>query len=337
MALWDLVKNQLRSVIQWEPADKEALFELWSEHGDEIKNASKLIVGPGQGVIFVYQGRVESVHTQEGTYNLKTDNIPFITNLVRAMQRFESEHKVQIYYFWRTQFVNQKWGTATPVTYNDPVYNFPVKLRAHGNFSFAITDPKYFFQEVVGGVKRFAINDARNVIMQRFVEPLADLFAESGFSYAQIDSNRDELSLAARSKINSVFAPLGFEMTDFRIEGTTFDEDTQRRIGRIADITAEQAAAVAANMNYAQLQQLEALRDAAKNEGGAAGAGVSLGAGVGLGQALMGSMQPQPAPTQQSSQPTLENRLLKLKSLLDQGLINQEDFEKRKNQILSEV
>ena len=53
MALWDKIKGQLRSVIEWENADNETLFYQWSADGDEIKNASKLIVKPGQE-LFLY-------------------------------------------------------------------------------------------------------------------------------------------------------------------------------------------------------------------------------------------------------------------------------------------
>lgn len=47
------IKRQLRSVIQWNNPHPEALLEQWMDNGGEIKNASKLIVGPGQGCIFV--------------------------------------------------------------------------------------------------------------------------------------------------------------------------------------------------------------------------------------------------------------------------------------------
>ena len=47
------------------------------------------------------------------------------------------------------------------------------------------------------------------------------------------------------------FAKLGFEFTDFRIEGVNFDEDTVRRIGRIADLAAEAQAVKAVGIDYA--------------------------------------------------------------------------------------
>ncbi len=45
MALFDGVKRQLRSVIEWKNPSENILLSQWSENGDEIKNASKLIVG----------------------------------------------------------------------------------------------------------------------------------------------------------------------------------------------------------------------------------------------------------------------------------------------------
>ncbi len=340
MAIFGGIKSQLRSVIEWENPNPNELFHLWTENGDEIKNASKLIVKPGQGVIFLYEGKVQAVHLNEGLYELKTANIPFITTLVKIMQAFESEHKVGIYFFWRTEFLNQKWGTPTPVKYNDPVYKFPVALRSFGNFSFKVTKPDKFFVNVVGSRPTFSLDEARKVIAARFIQPLTDVLATSGFSYAEVDANREELAQQLGTKLLADFETLGFEMTDFRIESTDFDDETQKRIGRIADVMADSHAAQSAGMNYMQLQQAQALRDAARNEGGAAGAGIGVGAGLGLGQmmaqgmagSMMGGHQQAP-----SGGGDLAGRLKQLKDLLEQKLISQDEFDKRKAEILASI
>jgi membrane protease subunit (stomatin/prohibitin family) len=159
--------------------------------------------------------------------------------------------------------------------------------------------------------------------------------AESGYSYAEIDRNRIELSKAVSDSVKEDFSTLGFEMTDFRIEGTDFDADTKARINRIADATAEAIAAEKVGLDYAKMQQLEALRDAAKNESGLAGAGVGIGAGVGLGQAMAGGMVSQ---QQQASAPQDQaSRLKKLKDLFDSGLINEEEYAAKKSSIIDEL
>jgi membrane protease subunit (stomatin/prohibitin family) len=332
MGLWDKVRGQLRSVIQWQDPDPNALFWRWSENGDEIKNASKLIVNPGQGCIFVYEGKVKAVQTDPGMIDLSTANIPFWTTISRIMQAFISEHKVGIYFFKTVKVLDQKWGTTSMVKYEDPKYKFPVGLKAFGNFSFRIAKPEEFFVNVVGGSDTYTVDDFRIVMNARIVQPLTDHLATSKFTYTEIDANREELAQGLSQKLAVEFTKLGFAIDDFRIEGTSFDDNTMRRINRIADMSAEAQAATAAGVNFAQLQQLEAMRDAARNEGGAAGIGVGVGAGIGLGQMMAGAMTGAAGSPQAANDPMA--KLQKLKQMLDSGLINQAEFEVKKKQIL---
>jgi membrane protease subunit (stomatin/prohibitin family) len=329
MGILDGIKRQLRSVIQWDDPDPNALFERWTDNGDEIKNASKLIVGPGQGCIFVHEGKVQGVYTEEGIVELKTSNIPFITTIKKIMQSFESEHKVGIYFFRKTQFLNQKWGTPSMIKYEDPKYKFPVGLRSFGNYTFRIVDAGSFFVNVMGGTDAFYVDDIREPINSRLVQPLTDYLATSKFTYTEIDANREEIASGLSEKFRPEFTKLGFELNDFRVEGTSFDEDTMRRINRIADMSAEAQAADAAGVSFAQMQQLAALRDAAKNEG-AGGMAMAMGVGMGFGGVAQ----------QTATQPATDDpavKLKKLKGLLDQGLITQEEFDAKKKEILSQM
>lgn len=360
MGLFDKVKRQLRSVIEWENPQEGALFYQWSDNGDEIKNASKLIVAAGQGAVFVYEGKVQAVITEPGITSLQTANIPFWTTITKFMQAFESEHKVGIFFFKTTKILNQRWGTRSVIKYEDPKYKFPVGLRAHGNYSFRINRPEEFFVNVVGANNDYMIEDFRNVMLSRITQPLTDLLAESSFSYTEIDANREELAEALTTKLHPDFDKLGFEMTDLRIEGTTFDEDTKKRIDRIADMTAEAQAAQAVGLNYAQMQQLEAMKAAAANEGGAAGMGMGLGAGMGFGNMMAGmmgqQMMGQPNMQQQMGQPNMQQPqnqqptaqtqaaqedpmevLSKLKKLMDNGLISEDEYNAKKSEVLSRM
>jgi len=328
MALFDGLKRQLRSVIEWENPSPNALFEQWTDNGDEIKNASKLIVGPGQGCIFVYQGKVQAVYEDEGLVDLKTDNIPFWTTISKFMQFFESEHKVGIYFFRKTVILDQKWGTTSVIKYLDPLYKFPVGLKAFGNYSYRIHEPGNFFVNVVGSQNSFLIDDLRQVIGARLGQPLGDFLATSRFGYVDIDANREEIAAGVREKLTTLFAELGFQITDFRIEGTDFDEDTSRRINRIADMTAEAQAAKEVGLDYAKIQQLEALREAARNEGGGAGMGMGLGAGISFGQNIAQAMNSNNA----AADPV--EKLAQLKKMLDAELISAEDYAAKKQAIL---
>ena len=97
--MFESFKNQLRSVIEWKNPAPEAILQIWSSNQDEIKNASKLLINPGQGCLFIYEGKVQGIYLTEGLIELKTANIPFWTTVTKFMQAFESEHKVGIYFF----------------------------------------------------------------------------------------------------------------------------------------------------------------------------------------------------------------------------------------------
>jgi membrane protease subunit (stomatin/prohibitin family) len=324
------IARQLRSVIQWDNPDPNLLFQCWTENDDEIKNASKLIVGPGHGCVFVYEGRVEAVYTDEGLVELRTANKPFFTTLSKFMQAFKSEHKVGIYFFRTAKILNLKWGTESLIKYEDPKYKFPVGLRAFGNYSMRIVDGRAFFQQVVGGSHTFPIEQIREPLNARLVQPLTDFFAEAGYTYSQIDSNREEIATALAAKLKQEFTQLGFLLEDFRIQGTSFDGDTMRRINRIADVNAEAQAASAAGVSYAQLQQLEALREAAKNQG-SGGAGMAMAVGMGMAGAVVPAVAGQMAVPPEDA----AAKLKKLKSLLDQQLITQAEYDAKKKEILS--
>ncbi|MGR9115437.1 MAG: SPFH domain-containing protein [Gammaproteobacteria bacterium] len=337
MVFLDGIKRQLRSVIEWRNPHPDALFQQWSDNGDEIKNASKLIIGPGQGCIFVYEGRVTAVLQDESMIELSTANIPFWTTVKKFMQFFESEHKVAIYFFKKTAILDQKWGTTSPIKYEDPQYKFPVGLKAFGNYSYRIRDAEDFFINVVGSHNDFYIDNFREIMSARIMQPLADLLAENKFSYAEIDANREEIAEGMHAKLADAFQKLGFEITDFRIEGTQFDNETIKRINRIADLTAEAHAAQAVGIDYTKLQQIEAMRDAARNEGGGAGIGMGMGAGIGLGQTMAHSLSEGMNSRQNEAVDDPLEKLRQLKKLHEADLITAEEYATKKKNILDNL
>lgn len=76
------------------------------------------------------------------------------------------------------------------------------------------------------------------------------------------------------------------------------------------------------------MEKLKALRDAAANEGGLAGAGLQFGAGLELGKTMLDKKDTNVDPVQQ---------LQKLKLLLNEGIIIQEEFDAKKKEWLSKM
>ena len=327
MGLRDLFKRQLRTVVEWKEQNGQLLFHLMETTTDEIKNASKLIVAPGQGCVVVYDGKVSGVLTEPDVYSMETANHPFITSLLNLAQRSESEHKMRFYFFRTAEVVNVLWGTASPVKYIEPDYKLPVTLGACGNFSIKIADAGRMFTTLLGTMSNYSVADVQELVSSRIVAPLSSFLAEKAYPYREVDSHLMDLSNELKARTAAELEQLGLELTDFRVNSVTFDEDTMERIGRIANMTAEQRAAAEVDLDYVSMQKLEALRDAARNEGGMAGAGLQLGAGVQLAKDVF--------KTQAADDST--ERLRKLKKLLDEQLITEEEYEKKKNEILSQL
>ena len=166
----------------------------------------------------------------------------------------------------------------------------------------------------------------------RIIHPLSDFLSTSRFTYTEIDANREQIASGIQESLSGVFRELGLEMTDFRIEGTDFDDETLKRINRIADLTAEAAAAQAVGLDYARVQQLEAMREAARNEGGGAGMGMGLGAGIGFGQNIAQSMSVNANNTDGPM-----GKLAQLKEMFEAELISAEEYTAKKKAILDKL
>ena len=334
MSLFNFFKKQLSTVIAWSPQQTDVL--LWKYHAktDEIKNASKLIVGPGQGCMLVYEGKIMEVLDQEGTYTIKTDNLPFITSLLKVMQFFESEHKVGLYFYRKAEVLNQSWGTSSPVKYVDAVYKIPVKMSAFGNFSYQMVNPHKVFADLVGSIDEFTTESFRDIVQSRIPQLLINYLATQKLPYTEIDTELNRMTTEMRIQLIGEFEKLGVGMTDFRIEGTSYDADTEERIGRVADVTVDAMAAAEGGMSYEQLEKLRALRDAARNESGVAGAGAALGAGMSMGNMFSKSIEDVTMPAQRADP---IDQLQKLRLLLDENIITREEFEQKKKEYLANM
>ncbi|WDF57385.1 SPFH domain-containing protein [Mucilaginibacter sp. KACC 22063] len=330
MGFTSFFKDQFASVIEWKDQPQEVLFYKFPFKRDEIKDASKLIIAPGQGCLLVYEGKVTGVLENEGVYTLQTDNEPFITNLLKLTQGFESEHKLKIYFYRKAEVVNQGWGTSTRVMYEDPVYHFPVNLGAYGNYSFKLTDARVFLTEIAGLSDLYNIAQAQMLIQSRIEQGLTVTLATSAYSILQIDAKLNELAETLKNQLNNIFAELGFELTNFKLQGASFDQQTQQQINQLANARAGMLASELTGLSFTEREKLQALRDAARNESGIAGAGLQFNLGNSLN-----NTSGQPPVTAGDADPMTQ--LQKLKTLLDQGILTQEEFDSKKKQWLDKL
>jgi membrane protease subunit (stomatin/prohibitin family) len=333
MSFTNFFKKQLSQVLEWNDQQPEVLVYKFPSINNEIKDASKLIVSPGQGAILVYEGKITDIITEPSIYNLETDNHPFITTLLKLRTNFDSEHKLKIYFFRTAENVNQSWGTSQAIKYLDPVYQFPVHLGANGSFSFQISNAELLFSQVIGSKDLYLTNDARQLLQSRFPQIISTVLATAGISYQQIDAQLTTLSNLLKEPLNAELNKLGFEMTDFRLNGTLFDPETTERINAVANVTADRQAAAEGGLSYVELEKLRALRDAARNEGGLTGAGMQIGAGMELGKLYTKEKN------NYANEPANDalSKMQQLKVLLTEGIITQEEFDTKKKEWLDKL
>lgn len=344
--LWNLFTNQGIDIIRWENPEGDLLVKKFAQNLDQIEDNSSLIVDPGLSAIFVHNGKIEAIQTESGKWSLETDNIPFISSIKNIMSWFETHDKAQVYFVKTNEITNQKWWTPNSITYVDPVYDFPVELRAFGNFTFRVTDVENFWVNYVANRDEVKIDDIRMMITDRLVGFISSILASKKISYNDIDSQAFAISQELMGLTAEEFKRLGLELKDFRIEDTNFTDKTNEFIDKITSKSADVAAInktawvqKEALQNYSDIEKLEIMGKAAES-GWSAGDMMWAGMGMAMGMNMANEMQRQVwANNTQTSQiqESVEVKLTKLKWLLDKWLISQEDYEKKKWNILDSM
>src|SRR5258705_10330980 len=115
MSIRDFLKKQFIDVIQWVEPEDGILAYRFPMQDMEIQNGGKLTVRESQMAAFVNEGKVADIFGP-GLYTLNTQTLPLLTNLMNWDKMFQSPFKSDGSVFSTRIQVNQKWGTATPVT-----------------------------------------------------------------------------------------------------------------------------------------------------------------------------------------------------------------------------
>lgn len=348
--LGGFVKKQFIDVIQWENPEPEVLMWRFPFQDEEIQNGASLIVRESQAALFVDEGVTADLF-QAGTYKLVTQNLPLLTNLKNWSKLFESPFKSDVYFFNLRRQLSRRWGTSQPVTVRDSDFG-AVALRAFGMYSFRIADPSRFFKEVTGVTAEYSGAQLEEQLRNLAITHLASAFGGDGVPFLDRAANQLALSQKMTEVLQPVFADMGLQLESFTVESVTLPEELQKRMdermgmGIIGDMA-----------RYTQYQTAQAIPLAAENEGGIAGIGAGLAAGMGMGNMMTAALGAAAVPTQVAAAPNqtaapqvaavaasapaagedLAAKLTQLKTLLDQGLIEQADYDAAKADVIKKI
>src|SRR4051812_26243532 len=284
MGLWDKLRGELVDIIEWtEPNGSELLAYRFPRYQNEIKMGAKLTVREGQAAAFVNEGQLADVYSP-GMHTLQTENMPVLSTLKGWKYGFNSPFKAEVYFISTKQWTDLKWGTQNPIMMRDPEFG-PVRIRAFGTYAMRVSDPGTFLKQLVATDPSFETfdiaNQLRNMIVSRFV----DVVGQAKMPVLELAGNYEKLGKLAQDRLTAEVATMGLTLTQFYIENISLPPeveqalDTRTKMGVLGNLD-----------QFAKYQTAEAIRDAAQNPGGIAGAGVGIGAGMAIGQQMAGGL-----------------------------------------------
>ena len=284
-SIGNIVKGQFVDVIEWKEPSADTMVYRYNRGNKEIMMGAQLTVREGQAAIMVNEGRIADVF-QPGRYTLSTQNMPVMTALQSWKFGFNSPFKAEVYFINTRQFLDQKWGTSSPVMMRDAEFGM-VRLRAFGIYSFRVADPAAFLREVFGTAAYMTVEGVTGQIKRTLVSGLSDAIAQSKIPALDLAANYDELSQYALQALAPRIAGLGLKLESFVIENISLPDEVEKAMDRRTSM-----GVVGDLGQYTQFQAAEALRDAAGNPGGAAGMGAGMGAGMMMAQAMQAAQNP---------------------------------------------
>ncbi len=284
MALVDFLAKQFISVIQWNEPEDGILAYRYPMRDMEIQNGGQLTVSESQVAAFVNEGRIADIFGP-GLHTLNTRNLPILTDLMNWSKDFESPFKSEVYFFSTRLQIDQKWGTATPITIRDREFG-AVRLRCFGIYSYRIADPRVFFNQVSGTRDVYFSADLEGQLRDTVLANMVAILATTDVPFLDLAANLPVLAQKIADQLKPAFVQLGLELTQFNVENVSLPDeltkvlDQRIGMGMVGDVG-----------RYTQYAAAESLDLAAANTGGGAGVGMGLGAGAAVAQVLASSLK----------------------------------------------
>jgi membrane protease subunit (stomatin/prohibitin family) len=257
-------------VIDYVDQSNQSLVARVPESGTAaIQFGAQLIVHQNQEAIFFRDGRAMDAFGP-GRYTLTTANIPLIGKILTAP--FErSPFQACVYYIGKQTFIDQRWGTRTPITVKDPNFGI-VRLKGYGKFAYRVVDGSLLLNTIVGTQGKFTTDEILNYLRDLIIAGITDLIASAGIGLLDMPTRMDDISAAARIKLGDQFSKFGLELTEFFISSISAPDEVQKAIDARASM-----AVLGDLRSYATYSAANAMQAA-----GAAGANGPLGIGLSM-------------------------------------------------------
>jgi membrane protease subunit (stomatin/prohibitin family) len=313
----------------------------WKFPDEGITWGAQLIVAESQEAVFFKGGQCHDLFGP-GTYTLKSNNIPLLEKFINLPFGGDTPFAAEVWFVSKRIHQGIGWGTKTPIQVEDPKFGIITNLRAFGVYGVRVADTRVFVKEVIGTQGRTTTESIQDLMLSTIVsdieEMLSQVVHEQNIDIIRINTQRSKIEEAFKPLLAKKFERFGLSIEQFEIESLNIPQDDPG-FKALQQAKADKAQMDILGDKYAQKRMLDIGEAGAKNEG-AGGGMMQAGMGMGMGQmmaGMMGQMAPGMAGQQQAAQGAADDpmaKIQKLKGMLDQGLITQEEFNAKKAKIL---
>lgn len=288
---------------------------------DIISNGSAIAVNEGQVALIVEDGKIVDFSAEPGRFIWNNSTEPscftggFFKGIGESFKKFGERFtyggdtaKVQrVYYINAKEITGNKFGTSTPMPYDDPYYKTALYIRYFGQYSFKISDPIVFFVSIAGNVadtysRETLIQTCTDEFMTALDTSLAMCSGE-GIKFSLLPVKQREIAAFMSSTLDEEWnARRGMQIVSVALSKVTPDDKSRSRIEEFdTNVMHSSTDAMAGGLAYAQMQ---AMQNAAKNEGGS----MTGFLGLGMAQGVMGSAEKSQSTLLGASQSLEENK-----------------------------
>lgn len=257
-----------------------------------ISDGSIIAVADGQCMIIVEQGKVVEFAAEPGAFKFdsSTESSIFsgsfgerVIGLFKTMgRRFtfggDTGKDQRVYYFNTKEIMDNKFGTPNPVPFrvvdNNVGLDIDVSVRCNGVYSYKITNPILFYQNVCGNVSQnFTRGEIDTQLKTEFISALQPAFGKLSSMEMrpnQIMAHIQDLENAMNEALIADWRDLrGIEIVNIALGSVTLPKEDEELI---KDLQRKNVYARNASMAGATLveAQAEAMKAAAGNANGAA-------------------------------------------------------------------
>ncbi len=223
--------SQFANVVEWQEFREDMIFYKWSN--DEIKKGSRLIIRPGQDAIFLYNGKIEGIFTDDGDYDIESQIIPFLSTLKGFKFGFNSGMRAEVLFVNTKEFA-VRWGTSNAINIPNPNLPGGMPIRSHGTYTFKVKDYVKLIDKVAGVKSSYCVEDVRLRITSNLDQLLMKWIAKEGKDMFNLQVNATEIAHGIKTDLDMKLFDTGISITDFNIMSFTYPEEIQSMINKNA-------------------------------------------------------------------------------------------------------